>query len=346
MIEMNSFLVCPNCRGDLARTAGSFGCANCGGLYPIIDGVPQFDLPVSRESGAAEGDRDVRRDYWDQGWEARFHGDHAFLANLRTRADWSAYLDQAIAEGRASQHVGVVEADEETVRDKVVLDIGCGSGTSGAVFGYRGAHYIGIDHSRHAASQGLRNLRGLGADGFTAQGNAEALPIRDNSIDVVYSNGVLHHTPNFLTSMDEAYRVLKPGGKGIIALYATYSTQFGIMRLMGVLKGNIGRRAMTRWMGEASEGAWRTGNKLNPWTQTFTKAQLRGVVRRYEVHGLVIRKYGNPIGEFPRYGNRLMQFGAIRALGRVLEPAFGGMLVVSFRKDLAAAHMRERNMAN
>ena len=329
----------------MVRDSDSFACVKCGDQYPIVDDVPQFDLPTSRDSSAVESDRDVRREFWDEGWKARFDGDHSFLADLRTRADWSEYLEQEIARGQATRHVGVVEADRETVCDKVVLDIGCGSGTSGAIFGYRGAFYIGIDHSRHAASQALRNLRALGAGGFTAQGDAEALPIRDSSIDVVYSNGVLHHTPNFSTAVDEAYRVLKPGGKAIIALYATFSTQFGVMRLMGVLKGKLGRRAMSRWMGDASEGAWRTANKLNPWTQTFTKSQLREVIKRYEVHGLVIRRNGNPIGEFPRYGNRLMRFRTIRNLDRVLEPAFGGMLVMSFRKDLAARSLRERNKA-
>jgi len=211
------------------------------------------------------------------------------------------------------------------------------------MFAYHGAHYIGIDHSQHAAAQGLRNLRALGGDGFTAQGNAEALPIRNSSVDVVYSNGVLHHTPNFLTAVDEAYRVLKPGGRAIIALYATYSTQFGVTRLLGVLKGNLSRRARVRWMCDISEGAWRTGDKLNPWTQTFSKAQLRKVARKYALNDLVIRKNGQPIGDFPRYGLRLMRFGAIRTLDRVLEPALGSMLVMSFKKELGAAPTAARN---
>ena len=253
MIDMTSFLGRPKCRSDLAARDGFFSCTKCARQYPVIDEVPQFDLPTSPEHG--EAGRDVRRDYWDHGWEARIKGDHAFQAELRTRADWSTYLEREIQVLGASRHVMVVEANRETVHDKVVLDIGCGSGTSGALFGYLGAHYIGVDHSRHAAARALRNLRAAGGDGFTAQGNAEALPIRDNSVDVVYSNGVLHHTPNFLNAMDEAFRVLKPGGKAIIALYATYSTQFGVTRLLGVLKGNISRSARARWLNEISEGA-------------------------------------------------------------------------------------------
>src|ERR1700733_4175392 len=334
MIDMTSFLACPKCRGNLSRGGDFLACANCARQYPIIDDIPQFDLPTS--NGPADGGRDVRRDYWDNGWKARFQGDHAFQATLQTRSDWSAYLEREIQVLGESRHVMVVEANRATVQDKVVLDIGCGSGTSGALFGYLGAHYIGVDHSRHAAAHALRNLQGAGGDGFTAQGNAEALPIRDASVDVVYTNGVLHHTPNFLTAMDEAYRVLKPGGKAIIALYATYSTQFGALRLIGVLKGHMTRRAQTRWMGDASEGSWRTGDRLNPWTQTFSKAQLRKVIRKYPLRRLVIRKNGHPIGDFPRYGLRLMRFGPIRTLDRLLEPTLGSMLVMCFDKNLGA----------
>jgi SAM-dependent methyltransferase len=331
MIDMTSFLACPKCRGNLTRAGGFLACANCARQYPIIDDIPQFDPPTS--NGSADGGRDVRRDYWDNGWKARIQGDHAFQAKLQTRSDWSAFLEREMQVLRESRHVMVVEANRAAVHDKVVLDIGCGSGTSGALFGYLGAHYIGVDHSRHAAAHALRNLRSAGGDGFTAQGNAEALPIRDSSVDVVYSNGVLHHTPNFLTAMDEAYRVLKPGGKAIIALYATYSTQFGVLRLIGVLKGHITRRAQIRWMGEASEGSWRTGDRLNPWTQTFSKAQLRKVIGKYPLRKLVIRKNGHPIGDFPRYGLRLMRFGPIRTLDRLLEPTLGSMLVMCFDKD-------------
>ena len=336
MIDKASFLTCPKCRGNLSRGAEFFACANCSRQFPVIDDVPHFDLPASNGSAPADGGQDLRRDYWDHGWKARIQGDHAFQARLQTRSDWSTYLEREMQVLGESRHVMVVEANRAAVSGKVVLDIGCGSGTSGALFGYLGAHYIGVDHSRHAAAQALRNLRAAGGDGFTAQGNAEALPIRDGSVDVVYSNGVLHHTPNFLTAMDEAYRVLKPGGRAIIALYATYSTQFGVTRLMGALKGNITRRAQRRWMGEASEGAWRTGNRLNPWTQTFSKAQLRKVIRRYSLRHLRIRKNGHPIGDFPRYGVRLMRFGPIRALDRLLEPTLGSMLVISFDKELGA----------
>jgi SAM-dependent methyltransferase len=312
-----------------------------------VDDVPQFDLPMpdtpatdtpatdTAAHGGSRADpdsRDARRDYWNHGWEARLHGDHAFLLGLASRADWVNYLQPAIAGLTAQRHVTCIEANPETLGGKVVLDIGCGGGATSATFGYYGARYIGLDHSSNAARYSLRHLRGSGGDGFTVQGNAESLPIRDHSIDVVYSNGVLHHTPNILTAMDEAWRVLKPGGTAIIALYATWSIQFGLLRLLGALRGNLSRKAMERWMGEASEGDWRTGNRLNPWTETFSEAQLRRIVGKYPMRELSFRKNGSPIGDLPRIGASLLRFAPLRWIDRALEPWLGSMLIMSLRK--------------
>jgi SAM-dependent methyltransferase len=333
-MDMNAFLVCPRCRGELEHLEASFRCRACGRTYPLVDEVPQFDQPEARDgSGVSEQTaRDTRRAYWDQGWQARFQGDHSFLDGLKQRSDWAAYLEPEIAQLRAQGHVSCVEARGEIVNGKVVLDIGCGSGTTGATLAYQGARYIGLDHSPNAASRALRNLRSVGADGFTVQGNAEALPIRDNSIDVVYSNGVLHHTPNFSAAMDEAYRVLKPDGQAIIALYATYSLTFGLVRLAGLLRGNLTRSARTRWMGDASEGAWRTGGRLNPWTETFSAVELRRFVHKYNVRRLSFRRNGPPIRELPRIGPRLAALLPFRQLDRLLEPSLGSMLIMSFNK--------------
>jgi ubiquinone/menaquinone biosynthesis C-methylase UbiE len=346
-MQMTSFLVCPQCHGDLVRVDAAFNCPRCAKLYPMVDEVPQFDLPnpdapvpdaaapaapAANLPRAADESRDVRRDYWNRGWEARLHGDHAFLLGLASRSEWVSYLQPAIAELTARGHVTCIEANRETLRGRTVLDIGCGGGATSATFGYYGAQYIGLDHSSNAARYSLRHLRGAGGDGFTVQGNAESLPIRDGSIDVVYSNGVLHHTPNFLTAMDEAYRVLRPGGTAIIALYATWSTQFGVLRLLGALRGNLSRKAMERWMGEASEGDWRTGDRRNPWTETFSEAQLRRVVSKYPMRGLSFRKNGSPVGELPRIGAALLRFAPLRWIDRALEPWLGSMLIMSLRK--------------
>lgn len=103
----------------------------------------------------------------------------------------------------------------------VVLDIGSGSGTdsliSAKLVGDRG-RVIGLDMTaamreklrRNAFSIGLTNLEVL-------EGNAEEIPLPDDSVDVVTSNGVLNLVPDKPRAISEMARVLKAGGRIQIA---------------------------------------------------------------------------------------------------------------------------------
>jgi SAM-dependent methyltransferase len=324
-MDMMSYLACPQCRASLARSVGALTCSGCGRQYPLSDDVPQLALAEA----IAGTDGADRREYWDRGWRARQEGDHAYLRELSSPEQWRAFIRAQMA---AAPRQFYAEAGADVVRDRVMLEIGCGAGTSSATFGYLGAHYIGIDHSACAARDSLAHLRGIGGDGFTAQGNAEALPLRDDCVDVVYSNGVLHHTPKFAMAMDELYRVLRPRGTAVIALYSTYSIQFGAVRLKGILKGNLSRTSMQRWMGQGTEGAWRTEGRVNPWTETFSVGRLRRFMRRYAVHDLGFRKYGSPIAAIPRIGAGLIRLGAAHRIDAALEPLLGGMVIMRFAK--------------
>lgn len=56
--------------------------------------------------------------------------------------------------------------------------------------------------------------------------DGEQLPFRDESFDVVYSNGVLHHTPDTAGAIREVHRVLRPGGTAKIMLYHRNSLNY------------------------------------------------------------------------------------------------------------------------
>jgi len=69
--------------------------------------------------------------------------------------------------------------------------------------------------------------------------DVEVLSFPDGTFDVVYSSGVLHHTPGTQEAIDEIHRALRPGGLAIIGLYHKNSAFYWIctMLLRGVLRG-------------------------------------------------------------------------------------------------------------
>jgi len=84
---------------------------------------------------------------------------------------------------------------------KFVLELGCGVGSLGSYFGEK---YIGVDISLTALKQ-VSNRNRICAD-------ISCLPIKDNSIDMVFSICTLEHIPDPQKVLDECIRILKPGG--------------------------------------------------------------------------------------------------------------------------------------
>ena len=126
-------------------------------------------------------------------------------------------------------------------RGKKVLEIGVGNGADGARFAQNGAEYVGVDITEAALAATRRHFEVLGLPGKFEQANAESLQFPDATFDIVYSHGVLHHTPNTQRAIDEVYRVLKPSGHAIVMLYHKHSFNYYVrimtyMRLRLLLK--------------------------------------------------------------------------------------------------------------
>jgi ubiquinone/menaquinone biosynthesis C-methylase UbiE len=113
-------------------------------------------------------------------------------------------------------------------RDCDVLEVGCGLGSDAINFARRGARYTGVDltEASIALVQRRFELEGLTANLRVA--DAEALPFGDDSFDLVYSHGVLHHTPDTRRAINEVHRVVKPGGTAMVMLYHKNSYNYRV----------------------------------------------------------------------------------------------------------------------
>jgi len=137
-----------------------------------------------------------------------------------------------------------------------VLEIGCGLGTDGVQFAKAGADYTGVDLTDAAIELARKRFELSALRGELRVSDAENLDFADESFDLVYSHGVLHHTPDIARAVSEIHRVLKPEGRAIVMLYHrdSYNYRVGIriLRRAGsrLLKSESGIKLVHRMTGE------------------------------------------------------------------------------------------------
>jgi len=147
-------------------------------------------------------------------------------------------------------------ADFASARGKQVLEIGCGVGTDGVQFAKAGAIYTGVDLTTAAVTLAQRNFELQQQSGRFQFADAERLDFPDESFDIVYSHGVLHHTPDTKKAISEVHRVLRSGGRAIVMLYHrnsyNYAINIRLLRRIGahLLRWNLGVRAVHKLTGE------------------------------------------------------------------------------------------------
>ena len=104
---------------------------------------------------------------------------------------------------------------------KAVLDIGCGVGVD-LIFAAKtvgpGGSVVGVDMVSEMLDRGRNNIKAIGLENVTlVEKSSEKLDFPDESFDVVISNGVFNLIPDKEGATAEAIRLLKPGGRFMIA---------------------------------------------------------------------------------------------------------------------------------
>ena len=115
--------------------------------------------------------------------------------------------------------------------NKVVVDGGCGSGKFSATIARLGAkEVIGIDIGKKGLEFARNQARKApyGNNMRFIEGSLLSLPLKDSSVDMVWSNGVIHHTLDYDKCVEEFKRVTKPGGE----LFLYVNGRFGLFELL------------------------------------------------------------------------------------------------------------------
>jgi len=108
---------------------------------------------------------------------------------------------------------------------KKVLEIGCGLATAGINFARYGADYTGVELSKESLELAKQRFGTYGMQGNFYEGNAENLSdfLPDEKYHLVYSWGVIHHTPHPEKVIQQVKKYLHKNGEFRLMLYASNS---------------------------------------------------------------------------------------------------------------------------
>jgi len=177
-------------------------CANAAGLNLIA----ADDSVAAETDGAGSTNGEVKH----------VTGDH--YGKLFSRFSTRSYWDEPVKLLKQRLERNGISLSE--LRDKKVLDSGCGGGRYSAAWRLLGAGpVLGVDISPINVEDASRRAALAKIEGLCfQQGDVLNLPVGDAEFDIVYSNGVLHHTTDWERGVSELMRVLKPGGWGWLYL--------------------------------------------------------------------------------------------------------------------------------
>jgi SAM-dependent methyltransferase len=195
---LRELLACPACGGTLAD---DWSCTGCASSFSAPDGIPDLRLRSDERTEA------VRR-FYDV---APFPGypPRDSLQALRARADRSAFarlLDRAIP------------------GDARIVDVGCGTGQMSLYLARADRAIVAADLTRASLRLGAAAAERFGLDGVQfVETDLRRPGLRAGAFDVVYSSGVVHHTPDPRASFARIARLARPGGTIVLGVYNTFA---------------------------------------------------------------------------------------------------------------------------
>lgn len=286
--DIENVLRCPSCHARTLSYDGKqsdISCRNCAASY-VADLTNGWCSLIAKDEESAV--KDNIRSWWGDLYNQLYAENDANLT-AEIYFEQIAHLEDFF---HASDHLAVHEMPLKDLNGQKVLEIGSGAGAHSALFKKHGADIISVDITpERVISTALKLKLVSGGKGRAYQADGENLPFCDEQFDIVYSNGVLHHSEDTEKCIAEVLRVLKPGGLAVLMLYSRHSANvwFNIFP-RGVLTRTFFKYPSAEWMGLVTEGKPKHGAVKNPITRVYSERELEGLLRDFD--NISLRKAG------------------------------------------------------
>ena len=287
-------IVCPACRAALDRDGDRWACLGCGASYRGLRGIPDL-----RTADDAFLDNEA-----DWAFALRLNDD---FDRLDFRGLLDRYFDLApdVPPDLRARQIGHILSAPDRARqwldllgpglgDGPLLDLGCGSGSFLAAMGATGRELWGVDIAirwlliarKRLDEEGLGHVR-------LASACAERLPMAGSTFAGVVAGDVIEHVGDQAATLAEAHRVLRPGGRLVLAAPNRFSlAPEPHVGVWGV--GFLPRRWMSPYVRLMRRGDFRA-------IRTLGIGEWRRLLARSPFGGGAIRAPGLPDGDLARF---------------------------------------------
>jgi ubiquinone/menaquinone biosynthesis C-methylase UbiE len=280
---------------------------------PEASPIPRFNEPGLKQPGLKE----EVREFWNADpCGSRYLGDRAdFEAHAQARYQLEPYIHEFAGFAQSS--------------GQRVLEVGVGMGADYLEWLKAGAQATGVDLSGTSLEWAKRRCEMAGYRPDLRVSDAERLPFPDNTFDIVYSYGVMHHSPDTSQCIGEARRILKPGGALRIMIYHHPSlTGFMLWLRYGFLRGKSLRQSVHEHLESPGTKSY-TQEEAREMLQGFEQVEFR---QAFSPGDLLLNE---PSARFQGLAYRIVWRLYPRFLVRMLAAKLGLFLLISARKPAA-----------